>query len=337
MIDRQELYPLLFKPIYIPRMWGGDMMGEALNRDVPKTDALAIGESWDVVDRDEQVSVVTNGELAGKRLSELVAHYKRDLVGREFTGDKFPVFVKIIDAGKRLSLQVHPDRQNCYELGDDAEHKDEMWYILKNKPKAKVFAGLSAHTTKMKFMEGLDDFSLIEESLQVFDTAPRDAYCINAGTIHTIGEGNLVLEIQENSDTTYRITDWGRVDPKTGTPRELHLEQALKCISFRDRSSHRITGASDSVKHNRKFPIIEHCSTFSVDDLRLVDSWLDTTLSSKSCHLLTAINGAIRIENDRHSVEVALGYTVLIPANFGPYTIQLESKQETTVIKTTVR
>jgi len=332
MIDKENLYPILFMPIYLEKMWGGSKLKTCLGRYLPDT-SEPIGESWEIVDRNEIQSIVANGDLRGCSLHKLVEYYGQELVGGNFEGDRFPLLVKLIDAGKRLSLQVHPDEITCSKLKDGSEAKTEMWYVVSADKGAKIMAGLKGSTIKRQFMDCIDTPE-VENFLQVFDARPGDAFFINAGRIHSIGAGNLLLEIQQNSDTTYRVSDWGRVD-SDGIPRELHLDKALKCMDFVDRTSPRICGVSDSVEHNRKFPIINKCPYFRVDDLRLVDKWRDNTESTNSFHLVTPIDNAVNVGHDDYFVRVEKGATCLIPACYGSYTISLEVGQ-TNVVKTTL-
>ena len=174
--------------------------------------------------------------------------------------------------------------------------------------------------------------------LQNYASQPGDAYFIPAGTLHAIGAGNLILEIQQNSDTTYRISDWGRVDAE-GRSRELHVEQGMKSINFMNRTSPRIVGAVGEAGHNRKFDVVGNCPFFRVDDLRLVEKWIDDTLSGGSFHLLSAVNAPVSVgkEGDpARRTELSAGETVLIPAGFGSYTIEPLLPGESTVIKTTL-
>jgi len=332
MIDKENLYPILFTPIYMERMWGGNKLKTCLGREVPD-EGEPIGESWELVDRNEIQSIVANGDLKGCTMHELVEHYGKDLIGDSFEGNRFPLLVKLIDAGKRLSLQVHPDDAACSKIGDGAESKTEMWYVIFSEKGAKIMAGLKGSAIKRQFMDSLESPE-IENFLQVFDSRPGDAFFISAGRIHSIGAGNLLLEIQQNSDTTYRVSDWGRVD-SDGNPRELQLEKALKCIDFVDRTSPRICGVSDSVVHNRKFPIINKCPFFRVDDLRLVDKWRDNTETSHSFHLVTPVDNPVSIGRDNTFVRVEKGTTCLIPACYGSYTISLENNK-TNVVRTSL-
>ncbi len=333
MLDSTELYPMCFTPIYKERMWGGDQLASVLKRTLPQADE-PVGESWELVDRDDEQSVVANGPLKGKTIRELVQSYGKDLVGKNFHGGRFPLLVKIIDAGKRLSLQVHPDAEACAKLGGGAEPKTEMWYIIAAKKGAKIMAGLNPRGTKRQLVDSLNSPD-IESQLQVFSSEPGDAYFISSGTLHAIGGGNLLLEIQQNSDTTFRVSDWGRID-SSGKPRDLHVAQAMESINFTNRTSPRIAGVVDAVAHNRKFPVINRCQFFKVDDLRLVGEMKDTTSQTGSFHLLSAINNPVEIGRDDKIVRLEAGDSCLIPSAFGDYTIKPLTNTMTIIVKTTL-
>lgn len=333
MIEKDELHPLIFEPVYKEVMWGGRKFSSILKRELPET-SEPIGESWEICDRPEVESVVSNGALAGAGIRELMEHYGEDFVGRHFRGGRFPLLVKLIDAGKRLSLQVHPDEAACARIGGGAQPKTEMWYIIQADRGAKIIAGLKGSATRRQFMDSLRSPD-VEKLLQVFDSSPGDAYFISSGRIHAIGAGNLLLEIQQNSDTTYRVSDWGRLD-SDGKPRELHIEKALESIDFMDRTVCRITGASDLAEHNRKFPIINKCPFFRVDELKLVEDWRDNTNSTGSFHLITAVNKPVKVGRDGLSVDLPTGSTCLIPACFGSYSVSVEAGGQSSVIKTTL-
>lgn len=336
-LNTNQLYPLKFVPIYQARIWGGSQMSEVLHREVPASED-PIGESWEIVDRDGENSVLANGPMAGKTLHELLQHYGRELVGRRAKSiQRFPLLVKLIDAGDRLSLQVHPDEAACARIGEGAEPKTEMWYIVAARKGAQILAGLQGRATRQQLVSRLDSPE-VENLLQVYPSQPGDAYFITSGTLHAIGGGNLILEIQQNSDTTYRVSDWGRVDAH-GKPRELHIEKGIQSINFMNRTSPRIVGVTDHVSHNRKFDVVSNCPFFTVTDLRLTELWLDDTGSFGSFHMISAINGAVRVgktDNPERSVVLAAGETALIPACFGSYVIVPEGEGETTVVKTTL-
>ncbi len=332
MIERDELYPLLFDPIYVNVMWGGDMLKSHFGRRAPEAD-VPVGESWEISDRDDAVSNVSNGPLKGRDIRSLIEFYGTSLLGDKFGGGKFPLLIKLIDAGKRLSLQVHPDEDACARL-PGAEPKTEMWYVLAAKPGAKIFAGLRSNCTQRQFLASMDS-SDIENCLQSFASRPGDSYFINAGRVHAIGGGNLLIEIQQNSNTTYRLSDWGRVGTD-GKPRQLHKREALDCINFTDRVSPRIPGVSGNSDYNRKFPIINRCPSFRVDELRIVEPWIDST-DKNSFHLVSAVNCTMRVGLGPRSTEVAPGRTCLVPACFGKYQIGAEAGgKEAVVLKTTL-
>ncbi len=333
MIEKDELYPLIFQPIYVNVVWGGTMLSSYLGRDLPQMD-LPVGESWEISDRDGAESIVSSGELKGRKIGKLIEYYGKSLLGENFRGGRFPLLVKLIDAGKRLSLQVHPDEANC-RSNPGAEPKTEMWYIMSARPGSKIYAGLKPNCTRMQFVENIKSTD-IENCLQIHRSEVGDAYYIPAGRVHAIGSGNLLLEIQQNSNTTFRISDWGRVG-SDGKSRELHIEQAFKCINFMDRVNPKISGVSDLSAHNRKYPIINRCPFFKVDEIRLVESYLDRTERS-SFQLLTATSNPVTIRGREKKCEVRIekGRTALVPANFGGYTIEMDPGHNATVIKTSI-
>ncbi len=333
MIEKDELYPILFDPIYKEVVWGGDMLSSFLGRELPPHEA-PVGESWEISDRDDAVSSVSNGALAGTDIRTLIKHYGKVLFGELSNSNRFPLLVKLIDAGKTLSLQVHPDEAYCSK-NPGSEPKTEMWYVIAAKPDAKIIAGLRHNCTKMQFIEKVNSTE-IENYLQVYKSLPGDAYYIRAGRVHAIGGGNLLLEIQQNSNTTFRISDWGKLG-SDGKPRQLHVEQALNSINFMDRNTPRISGVSDSASHNRRLPVVNMCPFFRVDELRLVGGYFDKTDGS-SFHLLTAISDSIVVRNPdkRTRTEIPRGRTALVPANFGTYTLELSGAEEATVIKTSL-
>ena len=322
--ESSRLYFLQFKPIYMQRIWGGDLLSRKLNRtDLPQLSENdePIGESWEITDREDAQSTVVNGELAGKTLQELIEHYGQELLGCQYSGKRFPLLVKFIDAGQRLSLQVHPDEEYCRKSGDGAEPKTEMWYIAECEKHGEILAGLTAKATRDLLVEKLAS-PQAADLLQRFPSHVGDSYFIQAGTVHAIGAGNLIFEIQQNSDTTYRISDWGRVD-KNGKPRTLHLEQGIKAIGFSNRMSPRIPAAIGETDFNRKFRIADrHC--FKVDCLRLVEKYPDNTGNpGASFHLLSVMKGKIRVSaENKEAVILGFGDSVLVPANTGNYIIE---------------
>ena len=332
--SKEDLYPFLFEPYYKTVLWGGTRIRTVLNRPLPD-DADHVGEAWDICDRPGMESKVVNGPLAGTTIRQLIEWFGAELIGTEFKGGRFPLMVKIIDSNQNLSLQVHPDENYCAEKGGTCEPKTEMWYVLSAEKDAKIYVGLKSSTTRQKFLEHLNTAEM-ENDIQSFESIPGDAYFIKAGRPHMIGAGNLLLEIQQNSDTTYRVYDWNRLGPD-GNPRELHLEQAVACTDFMDRTVARISGVSGEAPHNRKYPIINRCQFFRCEDLKLVSEWRSTTNSQPgSFHILTAINAPFDVGNEKYRTEVQPGSSVLIPACFGEYTVKVTGGITTSIVRTTL-
>ena len=330
-----NLAPLKFTPVYQERIWGGTLMNELLSRETPA--GVKTGEAWEISDRPGAESIVSEGELAGTPLSELVRHYGRSLIGsKALDTSRFPLLIKLIDAGERLSLQVHPDEQACRRFADGSEPKTEMWYVIAARKGARIMAGLSSKATKLQFME-LVNSPEIEQLLQCHRSVPGDAYYITAGVLHAIGGGNLLLEIQQNSDTTYRLSDWGRVDAQ-GKSRELHLEKGMQATDFFNRNTPRIPGVTGQADFNRKYQLVNKSQYFRVSELRLVSEWRDDTSPDGSFHIITAINGKIAIESEDRALrcELEIGRSGLVPALFGRYRLLPLDDGETTVLKTTL-
>ncbi|MBQ9754434.1 MAG: class I mannose-6-phosphate isomerase [Lentisphaeria bacterium] len=329
------LSPLKFTPVYQERPWGGTLMSELLHRETPE--GVKTGEAWELSDRAGADTPVAEGELAGTPFSELVRHYGRSLIGaRAADAGRFPLLIKLIDAGERLSLQVHPDERTCKAFADGSEPKTEMWYVIAARKGARIMAGLSPKATRLQFQEKVNSPE-IEQLLQCHRSVPGDAYFITAGVLHAIGGGNLLLEIQQNSDTTYRLSDWGRLD-KNGRSRELHLEKGLAATDFFNRNTHRIPGVTGQAGFNRKYTLVNNSQFFRVSELRMVAEWRDDTAPDGSFHLISAINGAVAIEGENPELrcELEIGRSSLIPAAFGRYKIIPLEDGETTVLKTTL-
>src|SRR5438093_207107 len=221
--------PLTFEPIFQERMWGGRRLESEFHKKLPPQ--KRIGESWEIVDRFEAQSVVASGPLRGKTLHELWTQHREELFGDVPDTARFPLLIKILDAQDKLSLQVHPPENVASKLG--GEPKSEFWYVAAANPDAEVFVGFCEPITRDMFEEKLRDGTLVDHVHRIA-VQSGDAIFLPAGRVHAIGAGNLLIEIQQNSDTTYRVFDWNRADPTTGEQRDLHVEQAIQCIDFED-------------------------------------------------------------------------------------------------------
>jgi mannose-6-phosphate isomerase len=220
--------PLTFEPIFLERMWGGRRLESEFRKKLPPN--ARIGESWEIVDRPEAQSVVANGPLKGETVHELWTQDRQPIFGRVADSERFPLLVKLLDAQEKLSLQVHPPEKIAAKLG--GEPKTEFWYVAAADPDAEIFAGFRNELTSARFEEAVRDGTAAEHVHTIRVKAGNGMF-LPAGRFHAVGAGNLLIEIQQNSDTTYRVFDWNRVD-EHGKARELHVDQALQCIDLND-------------------------------------------------------------------------------------------------------
>jgi mannose-6-phosphate isomerase len=221
---------ITFQPLYQSRLWGGRTLATAYGRPLPE--AETIGESWELVDRTEAQSVVLLGSERFPTLHDLWVGRRIDYFGTRAPATPcFPILIKVLDCREKLSVQVHPPERLAAELG--GEPKTEMWYFLQTEPEAEIYAGFKKGVTRERFTEAAAQGET-GGLLYTLKTTPGEAMFLPSGRVHAIGAGNLILEVQQNSDTAYRVDDWGRLDPKTGQARELHLTKALASIVFAD-------------------------------------------------------------------------------------------------------
>ena len=242
--------PITFIPLYQERVWGGREFSNRLSRSLPGIQP--IGEAWEIVDRPEAQSVVAAGPHQGRTLHELWTHHRAEIFGgRHATaGPRFPLLCKLLDARDRLSVQVHPPAAIAPQLA--GEPKTEMWYFLACDPGSRIYAGLTRGTTRASFEDKLAR-GTVEECLHVLPTHEGDSIFIPSGRLHAIGEGNLIVEIQQNSDTTYRVFDWNRAG-LDGKPRELHIKESMLSTDFNDFApplAHIESGAVAECEHFR--------------------------------------------------------------------------------------
>jgi mannose-6-phosphate isomerase len=224
VIENRAVRPLTFEPLFMERVWGGRRLAELFGKPLPAD--VTVGESWELVDRPEAQSVVAAGEFAGRTLGELWhSELHADLFGREAHGERFPLLVKLLDCTQTLSVQVHPPARVARELG--GEPKTEMWVVLTADPGAQLLCGLRRGVTRRAFERALAAGEDVSGMLHHLAVEAGDVMFLPAGRIHAIGAGNVILEVQQNSDTTYRVYDWNR-------PRELHVPESLRSIDWDD-------------------------------------------------------------------------------------------------------
>lgn len=312
--------PLKFEPILKSVVWGGNKIAAFKNI---TTDQTQIGESWEISGVKNNESIVANGPDKGLTLSQMIEKYGAALVGKHVYkkyGNTFPLLIKIIDAAGDLSVQVHPDDELA-KVRHDSLGKTEMWYIVDTDPGAKISAGLSQNLTPEEYESKVAD-KTITESIAVHDSHPGDVFFLPAGRIHAIGAGNLLVEVQETSDVTYRIYDYDRVDSKTGCTRELHTELAKDAIDYNVYPSY-VSKPKDFMEGVKE---LVDCSHFEVYLLE-IDGKKTFYPVDKSFSAMTCIEGEVTIEDDRdNKVTVKRGESVLVPAMATKVTISGKGK-----------
>lgn len=228
MANLKITQPLVFEPLFMERVWGGRHLESLYGKRLPP--AALIGESWEIVDRPEAQSVVHEGPLRGATLHELWCKQREEIFGHVADTPRFPILAKLLDAQESLSLQVHPPRAMAQKLG--GESKSELWYVAHAAPQARLYAGVKKGTTREVFRKALDE-GKVEQHLHALELKSGDAIFLPSGRMHALGAGNVLVEIQENSDTTYRIYDWDRAK-KGRPPRPMHIAEGMECVDFAD-------------------------------------------------------------------------------------------------------
>lgn len=304
-------YPLILKPIFKEKPWGGRRLETLLGKNLPPD--VPIGESWELTIRPEGKSIIANGPLAGKTLFEACALFGIS----SFEDGRFPLLVKFIDAQDTLSVQVHPD-DRYVSLHEDTldSGKNEMWHILHAEPGSYIIMGLKEGVTRDDIRKALEDKSL-KDCLNTVPVTEGDTFFIPAGTVHTIGRGIVLAEIQQNSDITYRLYDWGRVDNE-GNPRELHIEKALDVINFSSTDNKKIEETA-TYKGKNKETVLVDCPYFVSQLLEISEDVVQTVPDNFS--ILSILNGRLTIEFGREKITAVKGDTVFLPASPADYTL----------------
>lgn len=293
---------LLFKPIYQERVWGGRNLETHLGRKLPE--GKVIGESWDVVDRPEAMSVVNMGPWKDKTLREILTSDSEAIMGPGWDPNRpFPVLIKWLDCQERLSLQVHPPAEMAKAL--NGEPKTENWYIIQATPDAGLIAGVKRGVTREQFAQAIEDNTL-EECIHRYKSMPGDSLFVQSGRLHAIDAGNVILEIQQNSDTTYRVYDWGRVG-LDGKPRELHVDESLQCIDFNDNDPQILHTGGESSE-----VVLADCNEFRIRKITWNpgQSMLEFKEQSQP-RLLSIISGSLECVSDNSFIKA--GMNILLP------------------------
>ncbi|MFH0922217.1 MAG: type I phosphomannose isomerase catalytic subunit [Fibrobacterota bacterium] len=311
-----KAYPLRFEPVYQERIWGGRLLETRFKKSLPP--GKKIGESWELSPHRTAGSVIANGAYHGETLAVFTARFPEQVLGSRIaalTGNAFPLLFKFIDANDRLSIQVHPGdayaKANENDLG-----KTEAWIVLGAAPGAKLICGLRNRLTRADVEAGVRNNTL-ETMLNEFPVREGDCIFVPAGTVHAIEAGCLIYEVQQASDVTYRLYDWGRLGDD-GKPRALHVEKSLSVMDYHDIADHRTHSFSLMEGANKRI-VLAACGYFAIERFDIWDV-LFRPLDS-GFEVVTVIAGSGRISGGGHSADIAAGDTVLVPAACESYNI----------------
>jgi mannose-6-phosphate isomerase len=308
--------PIAFEPLFMERVWGGRRLERLFGKKIPA--GVRIGESWELVDREEAQSVVHEGVLKGKTLNELWNEYRPAVFGARYAswGARFPLLVKLLDAEERLSVQVHPPASIAAAL--QGEPKTEMWFVAWAASEADIFAGLRPGTTRAEFAHALAE-GHVANLLHRLPTRTGDCIFIPSGRVHAIGAGNVIVEVQQNSDTTYRVFDWNRTG-LDGQPRELHIDESMQSIDFEDEVPQFQPPAGD--------PLVG-CDHFRIEHWTLDAS--REAVPAGDFAIVVPLTGAVECGGK----EYGPGMFFLIPAQLEDRALR-PAKQGTTLLRTTL-
>lgn len=298
---------LRFEPLYQERVWGGHALGTVFGRPLPPQ--RPIGESWEIVDRPEAQSVARSGPVQGWTLRRILDEHGAEVMGPRWPkGRAFPLLVKWLDCRERLSLQVHPPAELARELRGEA--KTENWYIAHSALDAKLIVGLRQGVTRGQFERAIAE-GTVEACVHHFPVAAGDSILVHSGEVHAIDAGNLILEIQQNSDTTYRVYDWGRVG-LDGRPRQLHIAESLRSIRWNEFEPAPVRAAPTS-------GVIADCPEFCIRRVVLGSGERLHLAAGQQPRLLSVVSGGVSLQAgggpDRHPPgrPIQCGENVLLP------------------------
>ena len=303
------MYPLKFQPLLKSVVWGGDKI-------VPykgiESTAKNVGESWELSAVSGNESVVANGEFAGRNIVELIKEYKSDLLGAKVyaeSGDTFPILVKFIDARDDLSIQVHPDDDLATVRHNGSKGKTEMWYVVKADEGAHLMSGMSQQITPEEYVRRIED-NTITDVLCDYKVSAGDVFFLPAGRIHSIGRGCFIAEIQQTSDITYRIYDFGRLG-LDGKPRELHVEQSKDAVDYSVLDDYKTSYAPEL---NKAVSLVE-CNYFKTHLLDLTETVEVPVKANDSFMIVICLEGEGTLtDSNGYTLNLKQGETVLVPA-----------------------
>ena len=305
-------YPMRFEPIYEYRLWGGRRLAHLLSAPLPGDGP--IGEAWVLSDRDDHPSRVADGPLKGRTIAQLMEQSPEQLLGR-LAGrfNRFPLLLKFLDVREMLSLQVHPadDRKDLLPAGETG--KTEAWVVLEAGPKSRIYAGLKPGITAADLRRAVA-CGVVADNVASFIPKQGDSVFIPAGTVHSLGGDVVVFEIQENSDVTFRLDDWGHVDPKSGRPRALQVDQALSAIDVAQGTVAPVAPVVEETKPVERERLFE-CDHFWLWRLRGQSPF--AVGAAGAPRVLVCIEGTGRVEHGGETYAAAKGDVLLLPAAVG--------------------
>ena len=301
-------YPFIFQPIFKDRVWGGRELERLYGKKIPT--GAPIGESWEISDRPNDENVVVNGKFAGKNLRWLMENHASEILGgaRPAAAGRFPLLCKILDARDKLSLQVHPPVAKAAEL--KGEPKTEMWFIADAAPGAELFVGLKRGVTRAEFEKKIADGS-VADCFHRVPVCAGDTMFLPSGRVHAIGAGLVIFEIQQNSDTTYRVFDWNRTG-LDGKPRELHIAQSLASIDFNDFEPKLVETKFITDGQVQKRVLVDD-PLFNVETWKL-NSGARGLLKPGKLQIVAVTKGEIEIQGGSATANLFAGQFSLIPA-----------------------
>ena len=309
------LYPLRFAPIYQYRPWGGRRLADLLTDLLPSG---PVGEAWLLSDRDDHATQVAEGPLKGQTIGQLLKQFPEQMLGKlALRFQRFPLLLKYLDAREMLSVQVHPTKANTNLLPAGETAKSEAWVVLEAGVQSRVYAGLKAGATAADLRRALAN-GTVAEQLAGFTPKPGDSVFLQAGTVHSLGGDVVVFEIQQNSDVTFRLYDWGHVDAETGKLRELQVDQAMDCIDFAEGPVGRVTPVLESARPVTREQLFD-CEYFQ---LWRIGGELPFSVGAVGLpRVLVCIEGGGEIEQGYATYAIGKGDVLFLPAVMGPCTL----------------
>jgi mannose-6-phosphate isomerase len=300
-----KFYPITFSPILKDRIWGGTKLNSYLNKNI---ESQTTGESWEISTVSGDISVVNSGFLKGKNINEIIALYPEEILGKSVIakfGKQFPLLFKFIDAKEDLSIQLHPNDTLAKER-HNSFGKTEMWYVMQADADARLVVGFKKNSNQKEYLEKLENNDLIS-LLNEYPVKQGDVFFLETGTIHAIGAGVVVAEIQQTSDITYRIYDWDRIDAN-GKGRELHTELALDAINFNTKDS-----KIDYSEVPNESSQVVNCPYFKTNIIALQDHYI-WKKSTESFTVFMCTNGQFEVIINGEIMQYQMGDTLLMPA-----------------------